>query len=473
MRNRFNFKSIAFRIWLYMLLFTGIILSSMWFLQIFFVDNYYEDMKIRHTDSVAAELVAAYNEEDLSEVIKKASSITSQDDLYVKIVSDGENVYPGFESDTYKDEIDRAAVKLAGTPESEPFAKLTVGTDTPSQKLYIHAEYINSSKTDMLYLVSPLYPMDSTINILQRQSVYIIFIALLLALLMTLYMSRTISEPLGQLTRSARRLAAGDFSVEVPSFKNYSEVNELGSTFNFLADELERSQNMQRDLMANVSHDLRTPLTMIKSYAEMIRDLSGDDPEKRNSHLQVIIDESDRLNKLVNDMLALTAMQSGTMSLDIEPFDIKEAIESVLQPYDVMQLNEGYEITFNCRDGITVNGDEERIKQVVSNLLTNAVKYCGEDKKIIINVRRWGSVVHCEVIDHGPGIKPEDLDRIWERHYRTSTNYARSTSGSGLGLSIVKEILQLHGSKFGVESKVGRGTTVWFELKAAHTERAE
>ena len=130
-------------------------------------------------------------------------------------------------------------------------------------------------------------------------------------------------------------------------------------------------------------------------------------------------------------------------------------------------MQEGYKIQLNCPPEQYVLGDEDKIKQVISNLLTNAVKYCGQDKSVFINVKHWGKIVHLEVIDHGMGIKPEELPYVWERYYKSSSHHVRTTSGSGLGLSIVKEILQLHKSKFGVESKVGKGTTFWFELEAA------
>ncbi len=210
---------------------------------------------------------------------------------------------------------------------------------------------------------------------------------------------------------------------------------------------------------------LRTPLTMIKSYAEMIRDSSGDHSEKRNAHLQVIIEEADRLNVLVSDMLALTAIQSGTMKLEMTRFNLKSAIEAVLLPYELLQEQGKFKIIFNCKHDVYVEGDRERIKQVVSNLLTNAVKFCGEDRTIVINVKQWSHKVHCEIIDHGIGIKQDELDHIWDRYYKTSTNHVRAAEGSGLGLSIVKEILTLHKAKFGAESKPGKGTTIWFELK--------
>ena len=131
---------------------------------------------------------------------------------------------------------------------------------------------------------------------------------------------------------------------------------------------------LQKDLIANVSHDLRTPLTMVKSYAEMIRDLSGDNPQKRNAHLQVIIDEADRLNLLVNDMLTLSRMQSGAIVIEKTHFNIKEAVEGILLSYKLLMEEDGYRINLDCRGDILVDADPERMKQVFSNLINNALK---------------------------------------------------------------------------------------------------
>lgn len=227
----------------------------------------------------------------------------------------------------------------------------------------------------------------------------------------------------------------------------------------------------QKDLIANVSHDLRTPLTMIKSYAEMIRDLSGDNPEKREAHLNVIIDETNRLNTLVNDMLNMSKMQSRSITIERSNFDIKATAESLLASYDILAEQEGYKIKFNCPAPIIVNGDEAKIKQVLSNLITNAVKYCGEDKEIIINIRKTGRKMRCEVIDHGAGIAPDEINHVWERYYKSSTHHVRPTEGSGLGLSIVKEILTLHRANYGVNSKLGKGSTFWFEMDIVRERR--
>ena len=204
---------------------------------------------------------------------------------------------------------------------------------------------------------------------------------------------------------------------------------------------------------------------MVKSYAEMIRDLSGDIPEKREKHLEVIIEEADRLNILVSDLLALSKMQSGAITINIEEFNIKEEIDNIFMYYKLLLEEEGYTINVDCADNLTVKGDAARIKQVFSNLINNAFKFCGEDKTVNIFVQKKGRYALCQIQDHGVGIPEDELPRIWERYYKSSSNMVRSTTGSGLGLSIVKEILSLHKANYGVNSTLGEGTTFWFELE--------
>jgi signal transduction histidine kinase len=197
----------------------------------------------------------------------------------------------------------------------------------------------------------------------------------------------------------------------------------------------------------------------------MIRDLYGDIPEKREKLLEVIIEEADRLNILVSDLLALSKMQSGAITINIEEFNIKEEIDNIFMYYKLLLEEEGYTINVDCADNLTVRGDAARIKQVFSNLINNAFKFCGEDKTVNVFVQKKGRYALCQIQDHGVGIPEDELPRIWERYYKSSSNMVRSTTGSGLGLSIVKEILSLHKANYGVNSTVGEGTTFWFELE--------
>ena len=500
MRFKLKTKSIRFRIWMYMLLFTAIIMFVMWFLQIFFLNNYYEVMKTDRTKDVAVQITSAYKSSGSSAAEKEAQTLMSGDDLFSVITDAGERIFPDDDNPAYSYELGEIETTMRNSAVGNTAFEGRVENDTTKRETYYYAEIFDKSSTYIvpgkdetatensteenttldtstadalmntglvLYVLSPLDPVTSTVAILQKQMVYIIFISLLLSFFITMFMTRRISSPIIDITKNAQKLADGQYGISFPVTTSYSEIANLAQTLNKMSNELEQSALLQRDIMANVSHDLRTPLTMIQSYAEMIRDLSGDNPEKRNAHLDVIIDESVRLNTLVNDMLALSAMQAGTLPLDIKAFNIYDAVDSILGPYRVLEEKEGYSVIFNCKNDIFVQGDEDRIKQVISNLLSNGVKYCGLDKTVYINIRKWGDKVHFEVVDHGVGIKPDELAHIWDRYYKTSSNHVRPTRGSGLGLSIVKEILELHEAKYGAESKVGKGTTVWFELKAA------
>ena len=369
-------------------------------------------------------------------------------------------------------------------------------SNATEKNVYAYATVLNKgdcredfSDACVLYIFSPLRPVTSTSKIMTTILIYVTIISLILALIMSLYLSARITRPIRKITSSADRLAHGEYGI-VFKGGHYTEINNLADTLTSASIELEKSVKLknvskeetasieleksdliQKDLIANVSHDLKTPLTMIRSYAEMIRDISGNDPKKREQHLQVIIDESKRLNDLVDDLLTVSRMQSGRISIEEKEFSISEAVLTIARTYQVMEVEQGYQFNVDCPSDFIVCGDEEKLKQVISNLVTNAMKFCGEDKQINISLQRRGRLVRVSVEDHGSGIAAEDLDHIWERYYRSSSNTIRTSEGSGLGLSIVKEILTLHKATFGVDSTLGQGSTFWFELELVRTEK--
>ena len=216
--------------------------------------------------------------------------------------------------------------------------------------------------------------------------------------------------------------------------------------------------------MANVSHDLKTPLTIIKSYAEMIRDLSGENPKKRNEHTQVIIDETDRLTYLVGDILDLSKLESGTDSMKNEIFDLGSAALSVVDGFRIYEENEGFTFETDIDENSFVYADKRRISQVIYNLMNNAVNYTGDEKKVYVKVKKLSDKVRFEVKDTGEGIDESEIDKVWDRYYKSSKTHKRISKGTGIGLSIVKNILTEHGAKFGVTSEKKKGSTFWFEL---------
>lgn len=469
---RFDFKSIRFRLWLYFLSVALVILALIWFLQIFFLNNYYERMKINEVTRIADSVYQSYQreDEDLTDNIQQYSILN---DYYFMMEYSGkvllfspdqENAKPVY---TYQTMLPKLRDAIAEDPDNDSVSlKFTLGRENYYTLAYAKMLDHTEGAEVYLYIFSPLYPVSSTVNILQNQLLIITVAALAIAFILAFLYSRRISRPVKAMTESAIKLGAGNFNVNF-SANSYSEINELADTLNTAAYEMGQADNRQKDLIANVSHDLKTPLTLIKSYAEMIRDLSGDNPEKRNAHLQVILDETDRMANLVSDMAEVSRMSRHEATLHPADFDLAKLAAEVLSSYDIYVTQQGYDIKFTAPKECLVNADRDRISQVISNLMSNAVKYCGEDRTVIVNIKKSGKKYRLEVSDHGPGIKQEELPHVWDRYYKASSNYVRATSGSGLGLSIVKEILTLHKADYGVNSKEGKGTTFWFELEMA------
>ena len=196
----------------------------------------------------------------------------------------------------------------------------------------------------------------------------------------------------------------------------------------------------------------------------MVRDLSGENKEKRNEHLSVIIDETDRLTYLVGDILDLSKMEANIDTLEREKVDLKEIVNSVLKNFAVLEQNEGYEFITEIEPDCVIFADYSKIYQVVYNLLNNAVNYTGDDKTVKIRITQTGGKVLFEVIDTGAGIAPDKIDKVWDRYYKTGKNHKRGVNGTGIGLSIVKNILILHGAEYGVKSEVGHGSDFWFKM---------
>ena len=462
--------------WIYFaVLGLGVVLL-IWFLQIFFLNNYYEHMKISEVNRIATSICHAYERQDAN-LTTDIQQLSVSNDFYVMMEANGQVLLFMPESDSilpvyqYKDQLPKLKKMLSESKSNGPVSfEISSGVDKYSTLAY--ARYLRKTEDNevYLYIFSPLYPVSSTVDILKNQLFYVTLITLIGAFSLAIYFANRISKPIKDLTTTAKEMGRGNYDVKFVG-NSYSEINNLAAALNTAAYELGNADARQKDLIANVSHDLKTPLTMIRSYAEMIRDLSGDNPEKRNTHLQVIIDESERMGHLVSDMATISAMQTKKIVLEKTAFDLSAVSASILASYDIYQEQDGYDFVFNAPKDCIVFADKDRIAQVISNLTNNAVKYCGEDKYIALTIRKVGRKYRLEVSDHGPGIKPEELPHVWERYYKTSTNYVRETSGTGLGLSIVKEILMLHNANYGVESKVGKGSTFWFELDMFKKER--
>lgn len=308
---------------------------------------------------------------------------------------------------------------------------------------------------------SVITPIDATVHTLRVQLIYISAIMVVLSLIIAFIISKRVSKSIIRINATAKDLAKGNFDVEFDG-KDYKEIAELSETLNYTAKELSKSDLLQKELLANVSHDLRTPLTMITAYSEVMRDLPG---ENTPENVQVIIDEANRLTCLVNDLLDISKIQAGVARLETKEYDITESIKAIIERHSKLLEPYGYKIDFEYHENILVEADEFKIYQVIYNLIANAVNYAGEDRYIKVTQIKRENSVRIEVKDNGQGIAKDKLDSVWERYYKIDKDHKRAILGSGLGLSIVKNILVMHEAKYGVISEEGKGSTFWFELK--------
>ncbi len=345
--------------------------------------------------------------------------------------------------------------------------ELTISAElkrSDGEQSVIIARIIPHENGDILLLFNAVIsPLVTTVNTLNTMLIYISLLLVFLAVVFSIIIAYLVAKPIRDINNSAKELAKGNYGV---SFEGggFCEVSELSDTLNYAARELSKVDRLKTELISNISHDLRTPLTMISGYAEMMRDIEG---EMSVENLQIIIDESDRMKSLVNDVLDVSKLQSGNVEYNMTQFDLTECIEQEIVRYNKLRDHEGYTVKFDYTSPVIVLGDRTRLVQVLYNLLNNAVTHTGSDNTVYVRQDFVNNGVRISVRDSGEGIPPEHLPLIWDRYYKVEGKHKRASKGSGLGLSIVKTIIEAHKGRCGVESSQNGGSTFWFELDIA------
>ena len=292
-------------------------------------------------------------------------------------------------------------------------------------------------------------------------------ILLVLDLLFAMLFSRWFTRPIERLSAGAQEIAAGNYDVQI-SVVHRDEIGRLAEDFNHMASEVKRSAQLEKDILANVSHDLRTPLTLIKGYAETVRDLTGSDDAKRTEQCNIIVDETDRLSALVNSVMELSKVQNGSEKPNPVDFDMSQLCFEVAGRYDALCDQNHWTLRLEADHEAPVKADPAMMERVLHNLLGNAFHHIGADGVVVLRVIPLVQGCRVEVEDHGPGIAPEDLPYLFDRYYRARQDAGKT--GTGLGLSITKAILQQHGFAFGVNSALGEGSTFWFTMYDTRTQ---
>ncbi|MBO4358358.1 MAG: HAMP domain-containing histidine kinase [Erysipelotrichaceae bacterium] len=481
---KFNFKGIRFSTWLYFLGFSLSIMILLGLLLVLFIKPYYRNDRLKTVDAITETMESLLLKEDLSEKDLELAARTVIGNNVCAIIynENGKSIYYPPDSLGQLCMLDKQITIGEKTfiinkdpgqfidiiKNENPFSMTMTSPFTDIEMLLYGKQVKTNLANYYLILNTPLEPVESYIDFILNQYAYFALIVIAIALILALFLSRNISSPIVRMKDEANKLAQGNYDVQFRT-DSFSEINDLASTLDDATEKLSKVNDLRKDLIANVSHDIKTPLTMIKAYAEMIKDISGEDPVKRDEHLNVIIQESDYLDRLVSDMSELSKLQSGVIEVNRDNFDLKKCVDNVVLLLSKAINEKNINLVMDLDDSV-VYADEIKISQVIYNYLSNALKYSDDNSKIIIRSKADEEKVRLEVIDNGSGISEEALPYIWDRYYKVDKNFNRSVNSTGLGLAIAKAILEAHNAKYGVESTVGEGSTFWFELSKDYDE---
>lgn len=486
------------------LIFSAVVIALLWFLEVVFLGDIYRMTKIQAVRSAATEMVGMTDEKMNAFVEKVANEngvctgvYDSNMDLLAGQHAGGQCVVHNinkrtaalfydatkncdgmrFESHLPAEEIAEVLKKSEMSKNffqgfmgfgREEQSYLTRTEDTHDCVLYCQVISNDEGEERFALLSAVIVPIASTKLAIRFELALVSICLLIISVAVAYFLSRSISSPLVKLNFASKSLPEGRFDNN--GISGYREVEELSQTLSRSADEISKVDQLRRELIANVSHDLRTPLTLISGYSEAMRDIPG---ENTPENLQIVIDETRRLTKLVSDLLDLSKMEAGMDTLKSERLELVSFVSEICQRYHKMTGLQGIDLRLESFvDSAYVSADPVKLNQVIYNLINNAIHYCGEDRFVGVRVSKNQSEAIIEVIDHGEGIPKEKLSQIWDRYYRIDKNHRAASIGSGLGLSIVKKILTLHAARFGVESGEGKGSRFWFALPLDYDDPA-
>lgn len=480
--------SLKWRIFASFSAFLAILLVLLWLCQTVFLNSFYKFVKVGEAKSVVKTVADNIESENIEYII---ASLSTQKDASVSVLDAQNNVLysakarnnrsfidslPDGALNSFVEKADKNGGKyseyISGglfDKENAPEEKVPDGEKMLQKQtsfLICKTVYTQEAKYTIIVNAS-IMPVDSVVSTLRVILIAVTVLTVLGAFAAAIIMSASLTKPIKNISEKAEELAKGDYEVEFGG-SDIKEIDELSASLNHTKTELGKIDALQKELVANISHDLRTPLTLIGGYAEVMRDIPG---EATQENLQVIIDETKRMSSLVSDVLDISKFNSGVQQMNFEKVDLVECVKSVIPRYNKLIESENYKITFSSNvQSAFVKADRTRILQVIYNLINNAVSYTGEDKTVRIEMAAQNGLVATHIIDSGEGIPEDKLPYIWDRYYKVEKNHRRAQIGSGLGLSIVKEILLAHGAAFGVSSKEGEGSDFWFEMKAEPQE---
>ena len=458
--------SLRLQVTLILLLFVMGVMGLVYFVQTTFLDDFYKTNKVKSLQSVTNNVAGLIGENDFDELI---DHIGMSNEVCVRVVSNNEEYcYTG--ACTLRG-IDYNTINMIAAEVNETENKEKLFDDFRYQRnfmekpedVYIFAKMITYNDEKIMIMTSSgVTPLNTTISTLKSQYLLIAAILIVMTLILAFFISRLIISPIKQINEESKNLSKGEYDSKSVNTVSV-EFEELNNTLEKANEDILKAEKAKKELLGNVSHDLRTPLTMIVGYGEMIRDI----PEENNAeNLNVIIDEAKRLSTLVDDLIDISKIDAITLELNKQETRISDLLESVYKQYEKYCETQGIELSLNIEEDGVIDVDGKRIRQVLYNFINNALNYNSKDvQKIVIGSKKGDDGIRIYVYDNGDGIAKQDLENIWDRYYKVDKEHKRHHIGSGIGLSLAKQLIEAHGMKCGVESLPGEYSEFYFEVK--------
>ena len=456
-------RGISLRLFKVRMVLVAVMLAVLWLFQVVFLENFYSTRQIRLMEDKVTGIAARIAEKgsddpelraemtDLAEVYNLVIGI--YDDSGASLFEAGRESSTGTSNFFDKHMQDIVAIALLG----ESVTKTEEQTRTGGRFLVLAIP----AGDGVVASAVPLAPVVDTVSILKVQLGYVTVILLAVSFLLSLILSKRFVKPILKISGASRAIAKGDFSWDL-DVEGDDEIADLARDINEMGQELGRTERLRKDLIGNISHELRTPLSLIRGYAETLRDVTGNDPGKRNKQLGIIIGETERLARLVDDILSMSRLDSGAAKPDLGVIDLSELAVNIAERFRDLSARTGIRLELVVGEGCRIMADRKYLEQVVVNLLGNAFTHANQS--ITVTVSKRDGLVELSVEDDGAGIRTEDLPRIWDRYYKGSDE---SSKGTGLGLAIVKSILESHGFSYGASNNQAGGARFHFSAKAA------
>ena len=478
-------KSIKFKMWINMMTVVAVLITVVWLIFAVFLQNFYEYAKEGEVKKSQRQYISMLeNTDNIGLAYDKIMEMSRKGDNFVEIydynkklifsplmyVADnelfGKRVPNGDVVTTYA--MPSVIQSMEENRQKSHTLKLKARDSDDVSTIVLINSFENDNQTYYIASRASLVPVSDTRLIFNRFYMLILTIFLIMSLILSFVFAELVTKPITNISNAAKEVSRGNYEVVVPATGRKDEMSKLVDDFNNMTKELTKVDSLRKDLIANVSHELKTPLTMIRGYAETIRDLTGNNPEKREKQLGIIIDESERLSNLIGNVLDLSKLQAGKTEFKAEIFNLSQCVENILARYELFK-EQGYEFDVSIEPGLLSSGDKLRLEQVICNLIDNAINHSDLSKPVEIKLEKKDSVCF-SVTNYGDEIDEQNINHIWDRYYRIDKSGKRRVTGTGIGLSIVKEILGAHKYSYGVKSSMQSGTTFWVKFPVVTKE---